>query len=397
MNMTKAERLHVLYLPRWYPHRYDPMPGLFIERHGISVLPHCDISVLYVHPDERKLGPVYETVHAGEEALPVIRIYYRRYASGFQPLNMLVNAWRFVRSHHKGMLEIRRLYGQPGMIHVHVLTRHGLIALWQKIFRKTPYVITEHWTRYLPATNSFRGFFRRHLTSIVARHASAIMPVTANLRDAMISCGLKNSNYRVIPNVVDVQMFSPAGERRQENKTRIIHVSCFDDDQKNISGITRVIRRLSGERQDFTVDMIGDGIHFKSLLKYAEEQGIKDSFASYHGLKENEELAGLMKAADFMIMFSRYENLPVVILESYACGVPVISTDVGGISEHMNEELGLLIPPDDEEALYGAISRMLDRHRSYDKQKIRQYAVNHFSQEVIGRQLYGVYESVMKS
>jgi glycosyltransferase involved in cell wall biosynthesis len=394
--MTKALRLHVLYLPRWYPHRYDPMPGLFIERHGIAVLPHCDISVLYVHADERKHGPVFEVLHAGEEALPVIRIYYRRYASGFRPLDMLVNAWRFVRSHQKGMHEIRKLNGQPDIIHVHVLTRHGLIALWQKIWRKTPYVITEHWTRYLPATNSFKGFFRRQLTAIVARHASAIMPVTANLRDAMINCGLKNSNYRVIPNVVDIQMFSPVERKARQDKTRIIHVSCFDDDQKNISGITRVIRRISEERQDFTVDMIGEGIHYGRLLKYAEEQGIKDSFAAYHGLKENEALARMMQAADFMIMFSRYENLPVVILESYACGVPVISTDVGGISEHMNEELGLLIPPDDEEALYMAINKMLDKHRSYNRQKIRQYAVNHFSQEVIGRQLYGVYESVRK-
>ncbi|RLD81092.1 MAG: hypothetical protein DRJ15_05305 [Bacteroidetes bacterium] len=96
-------------------------------------------------------------------------------------------------------------------------------------------------------------------------------------------------------------------------------------------------------------------------------------------------------------MFSRYENLPVVILESYACGVPVISTDVGGIREHMNKDLGILLDSEDEESFFQTLDKMLDNYRSYDAQKIRNYAVDHFSNEVIGRQLFDVYSAVAKS
>ena len=155
-------------------------------------------------------------------------------------------------------------------------------------------------------------------------------------------------------------MFSPDPAKKREGKIKVVHVSCFDDQQKNISGITRVIRKLAAQRQDFMVDMIGEGIDFDELVSYGEELGVKDSYATYYGLKENEELASIMKDADFMMMFSRYENLPVVILESYACGVPVLSTDVGGIREHMNQDLGILIPSEDEEALYDTMNRMLD-------------------------------------
>jgi len=277
-----------------------------------------------------------------------------------------------------------------------VLTRHGVIALWEKIWRGTPFVITEHWTRYLPSTNTFNGFFRKCMTRVVAKRASAIMPVTANLRDAMIDCGLKNDNYVVIPNVVDIDMFSPDPHKKKNEKTRIVHVSCFDDQQKNISGITRVIKRLTEKRQDFTVDMIGDGIHYDELIAYGDEMGVKDTYATYYGLKENEELAAMMKASDFMLMFSRYENLPVVILESYACGVPVLSTDVGGIREHMNDMLGILIDSDDEEQLYQNLDKFLDTYKNYDAAGIRAYAVDHFSNEVIGKQLFEVYTSVTK-
>ncbi len=388
------DRLHILYLPKWYPHKYDPMPGLFIERHGISVLPHCDISVLYVHADDNQRHPAYRMVVSDNEKLNTIRIYYKRSNTGIRPLDMLLNTFRFVRSHRKGMKEIRKRFGQYHIIHVHVLTRHGIIALWEKITRGIPYVITEHWTRYLPMTDTFRGGLRKWATRLVARKASAIMPVTANLRDAMIDCGLRNDNYVVIPNVVDIDMFSPDPDKKRGDKKRIIHVSCFDDKQKNISGITRVIRRLSKERQDFTVDMVGEGIHYKELLEYGSELGVRDTFARYHGLKENEALASLMKAADFMVMFSRYENLPVVILESYACGVPVISTDVGGIREHMSDDLGILLDSEDEDRLYEAINKMLDDHHKYNSSRIREYAVSHFSNEVIGRQLYGIYSAV---
>jgi len=392
----KVESMHVVYLPRWYPHKYDPMPGLFIERHGLAVAEHCNVSVLYVHPDEQLKKEKFIIDWGEQDTLPTIRIYYKKFTSGIQSFDTIVNACRFYRFHRKGLKLIREKYGKPDLIHVHVLSRHGVIAWLQKIFKGIPYVITEHWTRYLPSTGTYGGRLRKWFTSRVARNASAIMPVTANLRDAMINCGLKNDNYVIIPNVVDVEMFYPSPHHTNEGKKRIIHVSCFEDKQKNISGILRVIKRISEERQDFICEMIGDGIHYEQLVKQGEQLGLKGKFVVFFGLKENEELAEMMRNADFMIMFSNYENLPVVILESYACGVPVISTDVGGIREHLDSRLGKLIKALDEQAFYQEINNMLDHPDQYDKQVIRQYSVDHFSNEVIGKQLFTVYQDAVR-
>jgi glycosyltransferase involved in cell wall biosynthesis len=212
----------------------------------------------------------------------------------------------------------------------------------------------------------------------------------------MIACGLKNDNYVIIPNVVDMEMFHPADERQKGDKKRLIHVSCFEDKQKNITGILRVIKNLSEKRKDFICDMVGDGIHYKQLIRQAEQLQIKDNYVRFYGLKENEELAEFMRNADLMIMFSNYENLPVVILESYACGVPVISTDVGGIREHLNNSLGRLVNPGDEKAFLESIDHALDNLEEYDRSVLRVYAEKHFSNEVIGKQLYGVYRKTVK-
>jgi glycosyltransferase involved in cell wall biosynthesis len=207
--------------------------------------------------------------------------------------------------------------------------------------------------------------------------------------------GLKNSNYRVIPNVVDMKMFRINEDEKTGPVKTFIHVSCFEDKQKNISGILRVLERLSEQRTDWRCLMTGDGIHLEMLKEYAKSLDLDEKAVIFTGLKENEELAQLMAGACFQVMFSRFENLPVVILESFACGVPVLSTDVGGIKEHLNKDLGILIPSEDEDQLLEKLNFMLDHYQDYNKEEVRKYAEEHFSREVIGRQLFEVYKTVV--
>jgi len=391
---TESKRNHIIYLPRWYPNRYDPMPGLFIERHGLSVVEHCDISVLYVHSDDQLKDKKYDIIET-HDGLFTICIYHKKSQTGLGILDNLINLWRFYRSHRKGLKIIRVKRGNENLIHVHVLTRLGVIAWCNKIFRKVPYVITEHWTRYLPYSDAYRGVLRRWFTEKVVKKASAVMPVTANLRDAMIDRKLNNENYIVIPNVVDTDRFLPIKEPRISVKKRIVHLSCFTDDHKNISGILRVIKRLSSVRNDFELILIGDGEDMQMLQDLAKELDLMEKFVRFVGLKEDDELVNTMNDADFMIMFSNRENLPVVILESFSCGVPVISTRVGGIHEHLHKDKGQLIEPKNEEAFFNVINETLDNLDVYNKKEIREYAVDHFSQEVIGKSLFKVYENVI--
>jgi glycosyltransferase involved in cell wall biosynthesis len=373
------------------------MPGLFIERHARSVSTYMDVAVLYVHQDEKLQGSEMEVDRSRDDELLQLKIYYRPFLRSIPIIKPMVNFCRYLKYHRKGLKMIKKEFGRPDIIHVNVLTRLGAIALLYKWMTGTPYVITEHWTRYLPHMNNFRGFFRKAVTRIVVRQASAVMPVTDNLRKSMERHGLMNRNYRIIPNVVDMKMFDIRDVDPERTKKSIIHVSCFEDRQKNISGMLRVFKRLAKERKDWACHLVGEGIHLEDLKTYAKVMNLEGKFAFFDGLKENEELAKLMAEADFQVMFSRFENLPVVILESFACGVPVLSTDVGGIREHINEDLGLLIPSEDEDKLLEKINYMLDNYQNYNKIKIREYADSHFSKEVIGRQLAEVYTSIIKN
>lgn len=388
------QRKNVLFLPRWYPNRYDPMPGLFIRRHAISVSQFYNVTVLYVHLNFDKQVKKFEFFRSKEYGIHEISIYYRASNCKIRGIASLTNFVRYFKAHMIGLQAIRNEFGKPDLLHVNVLTRLGFIALIYKLLNGIPYVVTEHWTRYLPGMDNFKGWWRKRITSLVVKNASAVMPVTLNLQQAMERHGLMNYNYRVIPNVVDTKMFTP-DYAKIKSKASILHVSCFDDRQKNISGILRVLKELSVKRQNWHCTMVGEGIDFQQLVQYAEGLGLKDSFVTFAGLKENDELAKIMQQADFQVMFSRYENLPVVIPESFACGVPFISTNVGGIAEHLHPNLGILVPSETEQALLQAIERMLDHSEEFDKKTIRRYAEEHFSREVIGREIANVYDKIL--
>jgi glycosyltransferase involved in cell wall biosynthesis len=396
MTQNPSPRKKILYLARWYPNRYDPMPGLFIRRHALSVLEYFDVSTLSVHLNFEKNAAIFEKEIFTESGLFEVKIYTRSANTGIPFFDSLVNIIRFFQAHFIGFRQVKHSRGNPDLLHVNVLTRCGIVALLYRLFKGVPYVVTEHWTRYLPGMGNYTGLLRKMLTRIVVKHASAILPVTLNLQVAMEKHGLRNNKYCVIPNVVDTNFFKPATQPLDKETKRILHVSCFEDKQKNISGILRVLAKLAAKRQDWKCIMVGDGIHFEKLKVYAGELNLKDIFVFFTGLRENTELVELMQLASFQVLFSRDENLPVVIPESFACGVPFISTNVGGISEHLHESLGMLIHSEDEDALLNSIEQMLDHPERYNKDQIRRYAIDNFSKQVIGEQLRNVYLRVLE-
>ncbi len=372
------------------------MPGLFIKRHAESISKLCEISVLYVHPEDQSSERKSHIYKTKEEGIQTWRIYFQKSGSRIKFVAQLINLLKFFFYNFKGILIIGKTHRKPDLIHVNVLTRLGFIAWIYKVFTSTPYVITEHWTRYLPEVNSFRGKLRLKLSKLVVKNANAVMPVTENLQKAMQSHGLQNENYQIIPNVVDVDFFTASEKRSIVTPIKMVHLSCFTDAQKNISGMLRVIKKLSAIRQDFELHFIGEGEDFNRMKQISDEYELTNKFVFFNGLLEGKELVKAINTADLMILFSHYENLPVVILESFACGVPVISSRVGGIHEHLNKNRGALVEAGNEDQFLKILNHSLDQLARFDKKEIRQYAIDHFSQEVIGKQLFEIYSSIIK-
>ena len=78
-----------------------------------------------------------------------------------------------------------------------------------------------------------------------------------------------------------------------------------------------------------------------------------------------------------------------------ASGLAVLSTDVGGIKEHVDESKGILIKKGNENALLEKMNYMLDNYQRYDQEQLRNYAKSRFSYETVGKSYFEIYQSIL--
>lgn len=382
------KKTKVLFLSAWYPHRYDAMEGLFVRKHALAANLYSDVCVLFLYADKHISH--FEIVKQKKQQLTEIYVYYPFSTIGiFRKLTKLVN---YLRAFRKGYTVVKREWGKPDVTHANILTRTGVLAYILHHKEHIPYVITEHWTRYLDTNYSYTGFLRKKVTEYVVKQAKYILPVSQSLKDAMISNGLYNTNYQIIDNVVD-DFFYKNQDKFSRSKKRILHVSCFAERQKNIKGILHAIKRVSNERNDFEVIIVGTGIDYESVVEEARNLNVLDTIVHFVGEQTPQQVSDWMHQSDFFVLFSNYENCPVVLLESLACGIPIISTEVGNAHELITSKNGRLIPVGDENALYFNIKWMLDNYKTFDKTEIQESA-KPFSFEKTGETLQLIYKQM---
>ncbi|MCR5645677.1 MAG: glycosyltransferase [Bacteroidales bacterium] len=369
--------MKVVFLARWYPHKYDPMFGLFVQRHAEAAALYDEVTVVYVHPDEHAHHK-YEIERTTENGVDTIRIYYKKKGK-------LSSAIRYYRACLKGL----ELAGKPDIIHVHVLTRMGLIAYRQKLLHGTPYVITEHWSRYLTG-NDFSGELRKMLTRMVVKHARCVTTVSELLAQAMQNHRLKNPRYQLLPNVVDTNLFKPLPHQNEVPK--IIHVSCFEDKSKNISGLLDAIQLLQKQGVSFQTVLIGEGMDLEAMKQRAIDMGLTGC-VRFTGLLQDQALVDELATGDFFVLSSHYETGGIVLLEAMACGLPVVATRVGALPEIVNESNGLLVKPGDAQALAEAMEQCCRTYNNYKAEELRNQIVKRYSKEVVGQLIHQLYFS----
>lgn len=370
--------MKVVFLARWYPHKYDPMFGLFVQRHAEAAALHNDITVIYVHPDENAINP-YDIERSQENGVDTIRIYYKKEGR-------LSSALRYFWACVKGL----KMAGKADLIHVHVLTRMGFIAHWQKHLNGTPYLITEHWSRYLP-DNDFSGLARRFWTKRIVRRAAMVTTASHVLAEAMQSHGLRNKHYELLPNVVDTSLFRPIPHHNTVPK--IVHVSCFEDQSKNISGLLEALRVMKDKDVAYQAVLIGEGMDLEAMKQKAATLNLTDR-VRFTGLLQGQALVDELATGDVFVLPSHYETGGIVLLEAMACGLPVVATRVGALPEIVNEQNGLLVPDGDVKALAEAMAQCCHTYKDYDAETLRRRVVEHYSKEKVGSLLNTWYQSI---
>lgn len=378
--------MNILHLLSWFPSPDDPTLGNFCVR-MIDALPEDCHSIILSVCDGHDMRHSFEVKEIPGSHHTHLQIYIR------PPKNKILRKLKMLRMYQYGLRYLKKQGFNPDLIHLHVTYPLGQLALLWHTLYGYPYVLTEHWTIYQPQNKHVLvGRLKRKIVKI-ANHATLIMPVSLDLQRCMEGHGIHN-RYQVIYNLVNTDLFRLGTPKNAQPRKRMLHISTLRNEAKNFSGILRTVERLRRQRDDFELHVIHD-YEAPEFKAFVSEHHLSDCVI-FEGKKTSDEVAKAFSETDFFVLFSNFENLPCVIVEAFASGVPVLTTDVGGIAEIVTPERGLLIKAGDEDALLKGMTQMLESCRDYDREGIRQYAVNTFSADKIGQQIHEQYEKVMK-
>ena len=390
-NLVFPFKNYILALPGWYPTWVNPLPGDFNQRHILAASLHTPQIVLFINKDVS--GTVKKTEvrynQLSKQVIEVIELYPKSRVEFIDPVKSGIYFLNLLR---KYATLIKRRWGPPVLMHSYIVVKGGVEGLILSKRWGLPFILTENWTIYYPNDPGYlskRGKGFKWAVHRVFGGVKYFLPVTNDLYSKTAKL-LKKVPYTVVPNVVDTETFF-LNEKTASNNFRFVHVSTMIY-QKNPHGLLRGFKAVMDAHPQATLLMVGP--HPAEVKDYAAALGFTEKNVRFTGAVPYKKVAEFLMNADALVLFSRYENLPCVILEALCCGVPVISTSVGGIAEVIANDNGILVEESNEVQLIEALGKMITGYSDFDREKISEEAVAKYSYEAVGKQIYSVYQKV---
>ncbi len=390
---SKAQNIHVLLLPSWYPTRTDVVKGVFFKQQAIA-LKDAGVKVGVIYPHFRSLRQFglsaladnhFQIISCQEDGIPTWRFCGWNFP--ISRLKPYLWTWQNTRLFNRYI----RCFGKPDLIHAHSVLWGGVSAMRIAQHWDIPYVVTEH------ATSFARGLIQSWQEPIirqVIRNASCVLAVSKGLSD-LLEPYADNRKIEIVPNMVDIEFFRPPAIHRTAKPFRFLTVALLTP-KKGIDVLLKAFARAFKQTDEVILEIGGDGEQKKKLQALAKSLNIEHQ-VKFLGLLSREQVREAMWRANVFVLPSYVETFGVVLIEAMATGLPVIATRCGGPEEFVNSEVGWLTDPGNYEDLSDILSYVCKNYSSIIKREslIRSYAEKFFSGNAVAQSLLRHYTKVL--
>ena len=219
------------------------------------------------------------------------------------------------------------------------------------------------------------------------RRATGVITVSAKLKQDLVALGVEDSRVTVLRNGVNLELFRPLDRDAARRQTDVDGRTLLSvGNLVTEKGHDIVIRALGQLRDDARLVVIGQGPERERLQELARVLRLQDRVRWVEHVSQ-EVLAQYYCAADLTVLASHREGMPNVVLESLACGTPVVASAVGGIPEVLGHDLaaGALVERLTPEDFASAIGPRLQA--TVDRDRIRAHAQGFGWDATIARQI----------
>jgi glycosyltransferase involved in cell wall biosynthesis len=383
--------MKVLWLASWYPNPINATNGDFVQRHAEATALLCKVDIIHVEATTANTlnQKTFIKITQQNKFSETIVLFNK---PPLPILGKIIAHRKYLKLFKQQVQNYISKNGKPDLVHVHVAMKAGLIALWMKKKFGINYLVTEHSTMFTgnaPDAYKNRNTLYKTLTGNIFKNASLVLPVSRDLGEAINA--IIPIRFTVIYNCVNTNYFFYNDSSQAKNFT-FIHVSTLNN-KKNPQDIIQAFIYFNQKYPDSKLIVVG--LISPELTKYLSRLNFSISVIQFTGFVPYENVAQLMQQSNCFILFSREENMPCVVLEALCCGLPVISSNVGGVGEVINSKNGLLVPEYTVESLLETMMKLYNNYRFYNRGKNSEEAKKNFSYDVIAKEIFVKYNEVL--
>ena len=254
----------------------------------------------------------------------------------------------------------RKSFKGHDIIHAH-WSINGLPALWCRSILHIPVILSLRGSDYTKKKKSFLNT----VSNLVVRRVDGVIAENNELRKKAIATGISVDRTITLRNGVDLDFFTPKQDRS------VLPVSGASDGKKIalfVGRLTHVkgpdialdaFERIVREFPDAYLIVVGDGDMKEGLFQWVSDSSVLKDHVYFAGEVKTDHMPQYYNASNILIISSRSEGTPNVLLEGMASGLSVVSAPVGGVSEVIeNDKTGILVEDVKPESLYKGVRRL---------------------------------------
>ncbi len=229
---------------------------------------------------------------------------------------------------------------------------HGLMAYLISIIKRKPFILC---IISNPGYTKLRKGLRLTLTQYLMRKSLFITTTGSKSREYLIKQGFNPDKIKILPNSINVDFFKPV---EVEKKYDILNLGRLSP-EKRIVEFVEIISEVKKSFPTIKVAIAGKGPDRNRIEQRIKELALEENIALV-GYINNAHLINFYNSSKIFVMCSETEGFPRTIIQSIACGVPCISTDVGDISDLISDNRsGFLIEEFDTKKVADKITILL--------------------------------------
>ena len=386
-------RLHILFIPSWYPSENEPLLGTFF-REQAEMFEEVGHKVGVIYPKFHDLpskswlsGQTHGVRVSEENGLTVVRAIQRLRQPG--PLQRIPLIYRAaVKQRERLALKMYDAYtevnGKPDIIHAKCTMWGAILARAVAEREGIPWVVTVGASIF---SRGIAGPRERVTASKTLTSATYLASVSNSLADDLDRIlNIPKNSFTLVPNMIDIDNF-PLTPRRQDNEFVWGYMANMVADKGH-----ETLLRAFALVDEGTLQLAGDGPLRGRIENLVSELGLSNR-VSFTGNIPREVAPHFFQNIDAFVHPSRYETFGIVLVEALATGRPVVATRCGGPNDIVREEDGILVDVDDVAGLASAMNAA--RSHQWDSSAMRAGVEERYTKEIIREQLLTIYDSLI--